>query len=71
MNMYDPRTDYLYHPSIIKSILAANPVKLLMKTLKRLGLQSSGRKDELLARLGDYLSTREGKQMASRRKISR
>ena len=70
LKMYDSRPRYIYHPEIIKAILSGNPVKLLTKTLKRLDLPCSGRKDDLLSRLANFLSTKQGKTLAAARKIS-
>jgi hypothetical protein len=68
--MYDSRPKFIYHPEVIQAILAANSVKLLTKTLKRLELPYNGRKEELLRRLANFLATKEGKAIASTKKIS-
>jgi hypothetical protein len=51
--MNQNKVEYIYNPEIIKAILSANQVKLLIKTLKRLGMNHAGRKDELLSRLAN------------------
>jgi hypothetical protein len=51
--MNQNKVEYIYNPEIIKAILSANQVKLLTKTLKRLGMNSVGRKEILLTRLSN------------------
>ncbi|CAI2359120.1 unnamed protein product [Moneuplotes crassus] len=67
----EQRVELLYHPDILRSILEANSNKLMAKTLKRLGVKSSGKKEELLERLSNCLSTRQGKEIAETKKISK
>ncbi|CAI2384630.1 unnamed protein product [Moneuplotes crassus] len=59
------------HPDVLRSILEANSEELLVKTLQRLDIKSTGTKAERLDRLSNCLASSKGKGLAEIKRISR